>query len=791
MRNNLQNDVKIENAKNFASKFNLSGSYSSTASVGEISVKFSRLLQPNTKAMCGEESLIFLAPLVAPTYAKQRYKTWHNFVPVEDVWPNYSAFMTQQTISRNGQIFQPTLEPCCPKDVLSLFVLNGAKATVHIRRIENLNSATTQSDRTPEVSGIYSMVRSDTSAGIWRNVLEHAVHQIWSLRADGTPTIDVGKLVGCTPDNGVSSLVLESGNMNLQSFMYHESSVHEDNWYGYDLTSPVLMSSSDFNLYMFVGKEEVDDSADYMVCFAFRLSSWGMHLFKTLRGLGYGIDMDAIHEKRSIIPLLATYKSYWDVFGLNLWQNFESTYCGRLISALSMTNSVDVWSSTYQSGVIWTLFKSFILNELGAMWLTEKNDYVSAHLPQPVVSSFNESPLHGVIDVPVGTGVKPSPNNHIGGQEIDSTQPRQDMPWQDPAGDGHAYIQTLKHGALDEEILKRLYKRTNANTALGKKIIDLMRSQGLGTYMERTRVNYIGDTDVELQINSVISQADTFKDATTGKEGAMLGQRGGRGVGYKPNDKKLYYKTDCLGYWICLDCITCDSGYSQAEDMTLACVNQHEKYQPINENLGLQLDSKAIINGSRNEGFGGLVATDQPKRLKLSMSSQPYGFAPRLSQYKVGRSTLSGGFALRSLRNQFLGYNMDKVVLPDEFYDQKVTWSVIHAPNMVPYLHMLAMKTTDVPTAGNAYRYLGRYPWMGNLTRIFAYTGEEPPYSLWLADENFQALAKVWEYHYRNDDNYIILGEIWFKAWSPMVPIEETYGTVDSDKKELEYVERV
>lgn len=797
MRNNLQNDVKIENAKNFISKFNLSGSYSSTASVGEVTCKFSRLLQPGTKAMCGEESLVFLAPLVAPTYAKQHYKTWHNFIPVEDVWPNYSAFMTQQTISRNGQIIQPTLEPCIPKDGLSLFVLNGAKGTLYARQLpDTFNIADVETlDMESFISGGYfdfpSSLNVVSGTSEYSKLYRKAVNRFWFLRSDGTPVFNYGKLARCTLDapiemGGASDLELESGNMTLETFRREDVDVGQSLWYGYDLTTNVSMDKSDINIYSVIENGDGLDHS-YIVCFAFRLSSWGIRLFKTLRGLGYGIDVDAIDEIRSILPLLATYKAYWDVFGLNLWQNFESTYCGRLISYLQQTNSTNVWTNS----TAWNLFKPFMMTEFGAMWLTEKNDYISAHLPQPVVSANNITPLQGVVDaMPVESGTS-SPS-----RVIEITSNANPVSGQPTTGreDGHAYINVIQHGYLDSEILKRLYKRTNANTALGKKIADLMRSQGLGTYMERTRVNYIGDTDVILDVQSVISQADTFKSANGSREGAMLGQRGGRGVGYKKNDKKLYYKTDCLGYWICLESITCDSGWSQSEDVTLSALRQHEKYQADYENLGLSLSPKSIINGSRNEGFGGVIYNGS-KRRNLSMSSQPFGFAPRMTPYKVGRSCMSGGFALRSMRDTYLGYNMDKVVLPDEFYNQDVTSlnvNTISGPTgCKKFIHMIGFKTKDVPTAGNPYRFLGRWPWMGNLLRIFAYEGTGEGYAHWLSSDNYEDLARVWEYHYRTEDNYILLGEIWFKAWSPMVPIEETYGTVDSDKKELEYVERV
>ena len=661
MRNNIQNDVKIESAKIPASKFDLSGSYSSTASVGEVGVSFLRTLLPGSKAMCGSEQLIYLAPMVAPAYTKQHYKTWHMFVPLEDVWPNYSAFATYQKISRNGQIFAPNEVPNYPKDLLSLWCLTGAKCTLYLKKLDD--NATAQTIDVGDISGGYCDVPASLRGtnNMYYRVMQNALSGIYTTRADGTPVINVGALVQCSkvtgPNGSSRDFFVESGNYDDSTFYREDHDYGQSDWFGYDMTTAVKMDTADACLYRFLSRNnEVDHN--FIVCFAFRFSSWGIHLFKILRGLGYSMDFDARDEQRSILPLLACYKAYWDIFGLNLYQNFETTYCGRLITALSNIVATKVNGNNDLNA----LFEAFMREELGAMWLTEKNDYVSAHLPQPVVSSANPTPLRGVIDVYDSLSTNPRPADHIA-QPSNNADPASSLP--PVGGDGHAYIKTIEHGYLDSEILKRIYKRTNINTALGKKIADLMRAQGLGQYMQRTRTNYIGDTDVLLKVESVVSQSDTFKEG-----GAMLGERAGKGVGYKSGEKKLFYKTDCLGYWICLDCITCDAGYSQAEDMTHANIWRDQNYQPDYDGLGLVLDPKSVINGQRNEGFGGIATTN---RDKLSMSSQPFGFAPRYNEYKVGRSNLSGGFALRSMRRSFIGYNMDKLVYPDEFFTQDVT----------------------------------------------------------------------------------------------------------------------
>ena len=705
MRNNLQNDVKIENAKIHTSKLDLSGSYSSTASVGEVSVALCRELLPGSKALCKPEQLVFLAPLVAPTYAKQYYKTWHYFVPTADVWKNYDAFMARETISRNGLIFTPTKEPCIPKDVMTAMLLIGAKCTLYGQRL-----AANHSDNLMDyVSGgffdvpvsILSTLTNEYRKFFYA-ALSGANGDVYHVTGQGKPEINLMALLDLTPNGfGGQTFWVPSGNLTAASFARETYDIGQSAWSGYDETSVVPLDKADFVVYKLIQGAGNNMEHDYIAAYAFRLSSFGVHLFKILRGLGWGVDLDAKGETRSILRLMAAYHAYWHSFGLEQWQNLESTYCGRLQTLLENTNDTDVWQDNTPA---WGLFYNFILNELGMMWVTEKHDYVSAHLPQPVIGKSNDTPLHGVIDVKTTSSfdvISPEANITPG---VASASQMPGMPSVSPSsgidGDGHAYTRRTQHGALDSMILMRMYKRTNANTALGRSIAEKLRTQGLGAYLSRVRTNYIGDTTLDLRVNSVISQADTFKDASDGvaAQGAVLGERGGRGMGYRdPKDyRPLYYKTDCNGYWIGLDCVTCDSGYSQCEDLLLSNIEQEQKYQPDYDGLGLQLDPKSVINGSRNQSFGNLVTGDA--RTQLSMSSQAFGFAPRYSEYKVGRSNLSGGFALPSMRLRFLGYNMDKLVFPDEFYTSDLTGT----DNTIP-----------APAGGKRYQQ-SEYPRHGN-----------------------------------------------------------------------------
>lgn len=799
MRNNIQNDVKVENARNYKSKFDLSGSISNTLSIGRVGVAFSRELRPKTKAMCGSEQLLWLNALVRPVYAKQKYKNWHMFVPIADVFPNYDAMMAREPINRNGAIFTPSAAPSLPTSCLSAICLNGSRCSLYLREIGSASDPIPTDLAEQLSSSTFAIARYNPADANdnYRKAVDAALQGIWSKRSDGSPIIDIGTLLHLPAfwDN-TWSFDLESGNIDKVSFGKYDG-LEEDQYFatlgGYDHKNVVSLDKADFVVYTVHSDNTLNKT--YSCAWAFRLSSWGQSFYKNLRALGYDVNLDD-DTPCSLVPLIAAYKAYWDIFGLNMWQNWETTAAARLIEIYTnwSTSNFDVWSNNNTAG--WNAFKSFIFDEFGAMWLTEKNDFVSAHLPQPTISP---EATQSVLSVGSLLGI--SDVKGFSGQSIDSNSDTRGYNSLQPSyshADGHAKTKDINHGALDSELLKRLYKWTNRNTVLGRKIADLMRAQGLGMYMERTRVNYIGDTEVPLDVKRVTSQSDTFNEATG--EGAVLGQYAGNGVGYKPNQKKLFYETDCEGFWICLDAVTCDSGYSQANDISTRATNPDMFYRPDFDALGLEQNSKTILNGSKFTSLRKICLGSGENLDKFVASMSPFGFAPRYSRWKIGRSCLNGGFSLRSTRDVYLPFNMDKVLFPEDAVSRPMGsqyWDSTHFPSSwssddageIHYLHR-TLPITDVPIAGNSWRFLNRFPWLSNLNRIFVAFGAERGALTW-SNQNLGALAKYFEYHYLSDDNYVLLNDVWFKAWCGMLPIEETYGTIDPDKKELEYVEKV
>lgn len=788
MRNNIQNDVKIEEASVHSTKKDLSGSVNSTYQIGRVGVCTSRFLLPDSKTMASPESLVQTAPLVSPCYAKQYYRQWHMFVPIEDVFKNYSALMTGKEISRNGVIISPTRMPFARAKYISTFCLNGAKCTMWFKQLNKLGAAV-EDDGKPTgefFSGrdLDEQIEVDAVSGVTASVALSALVDaaklalLWQPDSDGVPTVNFSSL------NDVD-YTLTSGNLVESTFVLPSLDVDESatDEMGYDYNSFSTPESADFVYYKTFDVEfpsaGIADNivVKYRCAYCFRLSTWGAELFKVLKGLGFSTDPDDTSDY-SILPLVATFKAYWDIFGLNLWQNYESTRAGMLQTYYDNKASVNIESDSTAR----PLFYQFMRDELAQMWVTEKNDYISAHLPQPVVGAPNETPLFGIADMQDADGALVGVNVAIYAGD-DYNTPTSGQP-SIALEDGHAKTRRVTHGALDSELLKRMYKATNTQTQFGQLLVAQMRTQGLGTYLERTRTNYIGDFKVVLDVSGVTATSDTYQSAT--KDGRPLGSRAGKCVGYGKVNKKLWYRTDCAGWWIVFDAITCDSGWAQGVDLTNKVTKREEMYQPLYDGAGMKINNADVLIGHKDISLADFA--NNISEANRSPSKHPWGYMTRFAEFKVGRNTENGGFALKSRRNYFLTYDMNKLIFLDNL---SVFENTNKSTESVKYLRVArGVSLEDLPIAGNPYRFLARYPWLSNLGRIFADVGRSLP-SFMFTGSALEFLRKAWEYVFLNDDNYIVQTDLWFKTWNTAIPIEDTYGTVDPEEKDNLYMEKV
>lgn len=846
MKANKQSKIKVNKSGYKRSRFNWSHDVNTTFTWGEIQPTQCKMLIPGSKTTMQAQNLIRLAPMVAPTFGRVKYKTFNQFVPCADVFPNFDQMMAQEPVTRNGVTKVPKTIPSIPLGQLSSYVLFGARA--------NIYWADSQADaQAGNYKTRYRKVMNSSSTD-W--LMDSKMQEIRGYFT----TANIFKLV----DNGINHSSADGilphvggfghavGNRNRVVWFpkagrtYLDSSFEGDNYHttsdtSYGITLGMKSLNSLFPIDRSLSKnvephapvlDETDDTdveismeaADYIVEFslpiptqdnrtylaiAFELSDYGKRLRKILQGCGYQIDL-ASTEEVSILPLLAQYKAYFDVFGLQLYQGWETTACAGLIDYISNNFVEHINGFNYTTGVenqrMFSLpcydqndgmnlnnsrFVDFMLGEVTNEFYTEDPDFIGAHLAKLAVSPKVDTTGFISVDssgISIAANISQNANNNSLGESEGQTQP-----WSNPNDIGvtedraidfgingavHGYINQIQHGEVDAELLKRMYRWVNRNTILGREIAKILRAQGLGKYVDECKSNYIGSTDNMITISDVVSMADT--------EGAALGEFGGKGLQYV-EDKTLVFENDEYGYWITLATVVPEAGYTQGLDPTLKCLDKFNLYNPDFDAIGMEMTTKDTVVGCRY-----IVPSKINTEDIIASTRKGFGFIPRYSKFKVAYNLVNGDFNRHNKRNVYLPYTLDKQLNVNDYNVSSTRYKQEGGTdNSTGYVTINRSGTTNsMPIAGNIWRIPTKYAWLGNFNRIFLNTGLHDDRDLKTDTNPIDNSAPGFSDY--NDDNFLSHGIMDVQCYAPMKTIEDSYGLEeeDADKAGVEFTEK-
>lgn len=858
MKTNKQSKIKVPKSGFKRSRFNWSHDVNTTFNWGEIQPTMCKLLVPNTKTTVQAQSLIRLAPMVAPTFGRVKYKTFSQFVPCADVMPNFDAMLAQEPITRNGVKKVPKNIPSITLGILSSYVLFGARANIY------------WADSAAEAAkGNYkTRYRHLNLQGEWsldarmQSIVDDLLTQsVCSEKANGLPLQNMDSIyktfAGFSDKSNTTQtrvVFFPRGPYSFLKNAFEVTGSGQSKKYGITLSNKTIESLFPIDRAINIQEEitkgsaaaqRVDDtehevtfdSADYIIEFnvegsisetersyyaiAFELSDYGKRLRKVLQGCGYQIDF-ASKEKVSILPLLAQYKAYFDIFGLQLFQGWETTCCASLIDYLannfidSITNSsatmyaLPDFETTGANTANNSLFISFMLGELGNEWYSEEADYIGAHMAKLAVSpTVDPSGFISVDANGIDFGA------HIGSSVFDSIatgeQASQYADWGigsvtfnqdtkyplDQLGENvqngnvsvHSFINQIQHGQVDAELLKRMYRWVNRNSILGRVIDKILRAQGLGKFCDECKSNYIGSTDTMITISDVVSTAAT--------EDATLGEYGGKGLQYT-SDKTIDFENDCYGYWITLSTVVPEAGYVQGLDPTLKALDKFNLYNPDFDALGMEMTTKDTVVGCRyNVG----IQNGDTAEI-IDDSRKGFGFIPRYSKFKVCQNLVNGDFNRHNRRDVYLPYTLDRQLNVND-YSVKATRYL--QEDITPgsedmstgYVTLTRSATTQkMPVAGNVWRLPTKYAWLGNFNRIFYNVGLRDDLELYPSDSVTSKVpaSTVPGFSDFNDDNFLSHSIIDCQAYAPMKPIEDSYGLEDDEdtqKAGAEFVNKV
>lgn len=742
-----------ENRKH--SHFNMSHSVNTTASIGDVFGVGCRYCYPDSKTTIEPEVAIQLSPIIAPFFGKMGLELSYHFVEFADIlggdW--YKAFLTKTSYRATNSTYVPQNLPRCTLGSLARWCLVGAHLSVYVQQSNGKY-------KQPEVG-------SSEANSVWANCFDSGNNMINSgVTRSYFDTIAQPLYVSCLKHfvtevmpsswdvEGRYACLPLALNGSSASATDRKSDIFANPSGSGHLNGHIDITPETADYVHFIEKGTGLDKKPLMFCWKF--SAAGQRFAKLLESCGYKIDMDSTRLV-SLMPLFSHYFAYWSRFGVQRYINYQNTNMAKLVKHMVENNYLTLDKNSLIDPDLWRAF----LQDCTQMWYTDEVDFVSAHQ-----SGTDESTMKAGID-----GLYATPSWSGGG----TSQPTYTSPIEEANGVASILgastddvLRTDVHGAitaLDIEYLKRLYVWSQRNSVIGKRVDALLRSQGFGSWCDCQQSNFIGTDYIPISVSKQMINSDTYNPATG--TGSFAGDYTGKAVGYAGSVGKKTFKNKSMGYLITLASIKVDSGMTQGLDGTLCATDVIHLPNEEFDGMGYECTPVDQIVGSKAcddfVNYGGTPA---------QQSKVPFGLVPIYSQFKIARNIASGGFSLRSQRNTFAPWHLDRIIpMSDRLavYDESSKcWD---------YTNVI-VDASSLPKAGEVWRHIYRYMWLANYTRIFRNYGG----TTW--NDYAQANgATIFDWVRDGEDNFIIQMYVKEDYWANLKPINESFGTYDDEHK--------
>lgn len=418
-------------------------------------------------------------------------------------------------------------------------------------------------------------------------------------------------------------------------------------------------------------------SPTHCLCFNFGFRA---KIFRNICiGLGYSLDMDDFTPVR-FSPLLSFYRAYYDTYGLTRFMSFTETGCFDII-----TNDIDTlhqvdFTLPPATGAFNAHLQRFF-DELSNCYYSTSQDFVSVHRDTlaPGTSAFEYSF-----------------NSDNGVETIQSTS--NNIPSYDVINNSSGTITNITLQALT-----RLSRFVNKNSVLGKRLTDYMRlhygSDVVASIFKDS--NFVDSSVLDCQINDVFSTSDTaqYDSSTDTRTGENLGAFAGKGIGF--GDLSFRYSSPCHGYIITLAAVVPDSGYFQGTSTDLFAVDWEQQPSADFDALGMEATPRSAF----------ISHNDISNRFNLSqydLTNTSFGFVPRFSGFKFAKNVVNGDMSRRGSIDSLSPYYLDHIISSHQIDD------ISTSTNKRYQIHSAA-----VPSSSYDWRYVCKYPWLGNFLRLF------------------------------------------------------------------------
>lgn len=366
----------------------------------------------------------------------------------------------------------------------------------------------------------------------------------------------------------------------------------------------------------------------------FKLTDIGRKKYSICRSLGYSLDY-CDTEPVSALPLLAYAKACFDIFFPQRQTNWHVTDLYRMILDFynGDFNTVAInshyynyfgYSASYNSPVLYSKFLFTIYS------------YSQAPVSRNLANVATAQPILPGSTIPV------VPTQVITGSDGSAFTPT--------SPDPSTPIPSIKSGQFDKLtadnllFLNRLWSFVQRSSVVGQNVKNWFKVHfGVQPTEDMFNSCYVLRDVVNLiNVNTVVSTADT--EAQGGEQlGSLAGQA------YSASSDKVSFEVPNFGYILCLTYVVPVTRISSGTQPELYNCSFYDLPFPDFDGLGYETLNAYSFQEHSCYHF----LNDKPVG---------FGYVPRLSSYKYLNNVRSGGFALPTLKDNYISYCLDSVL---------------------------------------------------------------------------------------------------------------------------------
>lgn len=797
-------------------KANLSHDCTYSTQFAKVTPSFCKLMLPNSSLRGSINTEVRVMPMPLPPHGVVKLHRFGQFVPIRDIWKPFPEFLSGTVYSSAGRQFIPSSMPYIltfsplPKWILSstsaslvmtaqtgkrvngvnvLSLLFGRRgcfwAAYPIAATSSLNGSETYNNvtlKTPQLASgqptwenLKPFKDKANTHGYLINVNEVNIETDYISTSmvntllgfneivENSSTLDNVQPNGLSPASrcktfeecqkvGLNPLTCDYKFVVKVPYSKNSKTVSTNT------THDTLFTSSNQQI-AYSSPDGFDGRTYQNVLVCVKLSEQGRELKKVLDVLGCSPSPSQVNVPFNLLSLISYYKAWFDIFNPQRNISWRGTFVYRLCDWMQEYNLIPgEWTTFDNTNQKYGTFKEFVnllswlFTHCSESYPSVDADYFSASISQFDSTSTTEGSNPNYKNISFDEGVTnagsengssyigtPSSASGVGRSgdapviSFDSTSDKNSLTW----------------NAV--RLLRGLTKYINANSILGQSVNKFISAHFGGIAGEDLSSTFAGSKVIDVKLGDVIQTATT----TEARAGEFAG------VGYGAGDFKISYKTKEAGYFIVLDSIIPQANYVQGVDYDSMITKQLEFPTPEFDAIGYDSIKRGELYHTNTSFHTTLAGNDL-------YGNKVFGYIPRYTGHKIKKSILTGDFVLPGTRELYAGFTLDNIISSD----------VETTSSDGTTLTITNVKPSDF-TAGEDWRYVGKYKYRNNYDRIFYNPSDSTANATGSAFTNSGNVPR--------GDDFLVFNDISVKYNMPLLSIGNSFDTIDGDDNYVEH----